>query len=97
MKPLWEAIRGMLDMAEIEAFADRLIEAGNSHHAAELAKYARNLREYVHNFDITKVKRSLREFPEIVDRLKESARSHPEIPDSDVRKRIKPFYPCPPF
>ncbi len=70
MLPMWEEIRGMLDMDEIEALAERLIQAGETHRAALLGVYAEDLRDHVQNFDVTRVKQSLREFPGIVKKLK---------------------------
>ncbi|GAK53852.1 sensory box histidine kinase/response regulator [Candidatus Moduliflexus flocculans] len=69
LQPIWETLRGAMDMDEIEAFAERVQVIGITYQSAGLQRYASQLRAYAEQFDILHLETALRAYADILAEL----------------------------
>jgi len=69
MLPMWQNITNVIEMENIEAFAEQLIQLGEKHHARHLIHYSASLLELAEYFDIGGIEQMLAAFPEMVKQL----------------------------
>jgi signal transduction histidine kinase/DNA-binding NarL/FixJ family response regulator len=69
-QPQCEELQRILDMDEVELFAEDLIKLGESYHIIELIDYAKKLSELIENFDIEQIEKTLSKFPKLIQLLK---------------------------
>jgi len=67
--PAMETLKGVLDMGAVEDFAARLADLAENHKARTLIDHAQRLREAAEAFDVTNVKRGLKELPGVVEKI----------------------------
>lgn len=70
MIPLWEEIKGAVDIEEVETFAGKLEELAQRHAAQDLISYAHSLKEDVESFDIENIEKTLTGFTAVAANLK---------------------------
>ncbi|MCP4689576.1 MAG: response regulator, partial [Desulfobacterales bacterium] len=68
--PLWENVKGGGKMGDIRMFGEQLKELAEIHHARILFEYGKGLLDFAKSYDITNINRSLRAFPELMEKLK---------------------------
>ncbi len=66
MMPIWEDMKGLIEIDAIEEFVTKLEELGKEHNAPTLIHYSENLSEFVQNFDILNIEATFNKFPNIV-------------------------------
>lgn len=69
LQPLWEEIRGAVDMDEVEAFAKKLKSLAQRHDARVFVSYAGSLLDFAQNFDIENIQGILKKFPALMENL----------------------------
>ncbi len=71
--PEWEALTGVMEMDEVEAFAKKLADLATRHNAASLLEYTENLIMLIQSFDIEQIEISLKRLPGICDEMEKLA------------------------
>ncbi|MCP5051526.1 MAG: response regulator [bacterium] len=67
--PLLEGFKGALDMREVKEFAHKVRQLGEEFGVKGLMDYANRLDEFEQSFDVVGVKKSLEDFPDMVEAL----------------------------
>ena len=78
MTPLWEEIKGAVDIEEVESFAMKLETLAQQHGAQDLLSYAHALIEDIESFDIENIEKKLSGFSAVVENLKNTLNLKPE-------------------
>jgi CheY-like chemotaxis protein len=66
----WQKLSKNYPIQGIKAFGEQLSEIGEKHNAAIIAGFGRNIVIYAENFEVDKILLSMKQFPEIVSKLK---------------------------
>ncbi len=66
MMPIWQDMGNVMEINEIENFAEKLIELGTRYNVQRLINYGENLRELAQHFDIINLESTLKAFSTIV-------------------------------
>ena len=69
--PLWKELEGIIDSGEIYKFSKRLNNIGIQYDIKSILTYSEKLTKYMESFDIIKIKDSLKEFPLLVENLRQ--------------------------
>lgn len=67
--PIWEGLKGALDMEEIQHFAINLSVLAEKHKAIGLQVFLQNISDSIDYFDVEAIERALNSFPEEISRL----------------------------
>lgn len=68
--PIWENIKDLILMEDIEDFAGNILKLGESYQLEILVDYATNLIELAQNFEIMEIEETLKEFPDLLEKLR---------------------------
>lgn len=68
--PEWKNLSGAMEMDAVENFAQNLSELAENHNCHFLQEYVRTFLEFIETFDIERIDRSLKKFPDIFNAIK---------------------------
>jgi len=69
-------IASMMEMDEVESFAQKVVELGKEYNVTLLTNYGENLAELTENFEIEDIEKVLRKFHKILKRIKALGEKH---------------------
>ncbi len=67
--PLWEEINIVIEMGRVGRLGKKMIELGNEYNISVFIRYGESLQENVQIFDITKIKKALKQLPTLLKPL----------------------------
>ncbi|MBF0286633.1 MAG: response regulator [SAR324 cluster bacterium] len=77
LMPKWNRLRKKQPIEEAKSFGTAIQETGKRYHVALLEDFGRDLNNYIDQFNITKLRESLTQFPDLVQKLKNYSEEQP--------------------
>ncbi|MFH2132639.1 MAG: CHASE domain-containing protein, partial [bacterium] len=67
--PVWEELKGALDMDRIHDFVTSILELSEKHRSEDLRLFSQNILDCIDRFDVEEIELALRSFPDVITSL----------------------------